>query len=540
MWKYDRGEVMNVLLIRPPVYSRSIRYPAGPRFGLPLGLLYLAAILERVGTKVVVYDALTDLDLRTLPKNIDGSFHIGATWERIAARAVAEKPDLVGISNPFADFAQQAITTARCVRSALSDDVPIVVGGPHASSSPADFLAQGTGIDCVIRGEAEVSIVELVRAIADGRSWDNVPGASWQDIEGIHHAPQGEFVENLDTLPLPAYHLVDVERTFELVRDGFPSRYTFDYPGSEREVSLVTSRGCPFQCVFCGNHLHMGRRWRSNSADDVLRHMQLLVSNYGVRHFHLEDDNLTLNRARFEQILDGLLQRQWRITWDTPNGIRAEGLDESLLRKVKASGCTYLIIGIESGNQRVLDTIIKKQLTLDRARETARLCRQTGVDLHAFYVIGFPGETKQDIEDTFAFALDLLKRYFVVPHLCMARPLPGTELQEICEKNGYLTELVLPDVGSGLRGEVFVRRMIKTGHFTPELLEKWLAVFNRSVIRTIIFQTILWLFRHPVVAVRIVVRLFTFTHKVKFDISQDVKRAFYGGLLFRGNYIWKK
>ena len=529
---------MNVLLIRPPVYSRSIRYPEGPRFGLPVGLLYLAAALEAAGCKVALYDALTDFDFRTLQKNSDGSFHIGAAWDRISAIVAAQKPDLVGISNPFSDFAQQTITTARSVRSVLPDTVPIVVGGPHASSSPADFLAPETGIDCVLRGEAELSIVELVRAIADGKNWRDVSGASWRDANGLHHTEQAAFIEDLDTLPFPAYHLVDVEHTFNLVRAGFPSRYTFDYPESEREVSLVTSRGCPFRCVFCGNHLHMGRRWRSHSADYVLRHMQLLISNYDVRHFHLEDDNITLNTARFEKILDGLLQRQWRITWDTPNGVRAEGLDEPLLRKAKASGCTYLTIGVESGNQRVLNEIIHKNLDLIRIRKTAQSCGRVGLDLHAFYVIGFPGEMRQDIEETFEFALDLLKHHFVIPHLCMARPLPGTELQEICEKNGFLTEPLLPNTGSGLRGEVFIRRMIKTDQFSPALLEKWIAIFNRSVVRIILCKSVVWLCRHPIVAACITGRFIKML--LTTGVAPAIKRIFYGGLLFRGNYLRKK
>ena len=137
--------------------------------------------------------------------------------------------------------------------------------------------------------------------------------------------------------------------------------------------------------------------------------MEHLIRRYGVRHFHLEDDNVTLNKERFEKILLGIKERRWSITWDTPNGIRAEGLSKELLLLVKNSGCTYLIIGIESGNQRVLDSIVKKNLNLAAVEQAACLCKTIGIDLHAFYVVGFPGETRNEIEDTFRFADRMIK-----------------------------------------------------------------------------------------------------------------------------------
>jgi hypothetical protein len=233
-------------------------------------------------------------------------------------------------------------------------------------------------------------------------------------------------------------------------------------------------------------------------------------------------------------MLDGIIATGWHITWDTPNGVRAEGLTEDLLAKAKRSGCTYLIIGIESGNQRVLDTVVKKRLNLQAVRETARLCNKVGLDLHGFYVVGFPGETKQDIHDTFAFALDLLKKHFVVPHLCMARPLPGTELQKICEDNGYLTEPFVPDAGRGLRGEVFSRRMIRTEEFTPQMLEKWVAAFNKSAIRALLVQTVVWLCIHPLAAGRVTMG---FVRGLRRGPVDAAKRVVYGGVMFRGNYV---
>ena len=151
---------------------------------------------------------------------------------------------------------------------------------------------------------------------------------------------------------------------------------------------MITSRGCPYDCTFCSIHLHMGKRFRAHSVTNVLRHIELLVSQYGVRHIHFEDDNLTLNRSRFSDLLDGLLAVQFDITWDTPNGVRADLLPKELIAKSKESGCTHLVMGVESGKQANLDRIVKKKLDLQQVERTAHACKELGLDLGAFFIIG--------------------------------------------------------------------------------------------------------------------------------------------------------
>jgi radical SAM superfamily enzyme YgiQ (UPF0313 family) len=525
---------MRIMLIRPPIYSKNLRYPAGPRFGLPLGILYLAAAIEQENIEVSLYDALIDFDLNNPAKNDDGSFHIGASWNTIIKKVKDRCPDIVGITNPFSDFFSLAIRTAIEIKKRFPGIVT-VAGGPHASGAPESFFQSGMGIDYVVRGEAEKSFLRLIDALRNNRPLSSVPGLTWRDGGVMRSNAMAGFIGDLDSIPFPAYHLIEnMERYFYFTKTGFPSRFMFEYPGSEREVSLITSRGCPFHCVFCGNHIHMGRRWRYHSADYVLRHMELLIARYGVRHFHIEDDNITLNKKRFELILDGIISRKWNITWDTPNGVRAEGLTEELLVKAKTSGCTYMIIGIESGNQKVLDTIIKKTLDLGEVRAAARICKKTELDLHGFYIVGFPGETVREIQDTFRFALDLLKTNSVIPHLCLARPLAGTELHKLCQKGNYLTDTIEPNIGSGIRNEVFPRRMIATGEFTPELLERLTAHFNLKAMRIIVGQSVVWLLLHPLV-MPIVVKKFVLD--LRFGLGNAVKRIFFGGMLYKNNFL---
>jgi len=158
----------------------------------------------------------------------------------------------------------------------------------------------------------------------------------------------------------------------------------------------------------------------------------MAIPNYGVEHIHFEDDNITLNARRFEAILDGMIKKGIKFIWDVPNGIRADRLSLDSLRKMKKAGCVQLIIGVESGDQFILDNIIDKHLCLEDVVQTARMCKQVKIPLGAFYVIGFPGEKKENIQRTLDFGLMLKKKYDVSMVVMVATPLYGTRLYEIC------------------------------------------------------------------------------------------------------------
>ncbi len=525
---------MKICLIRPPIFCGSLAYPSGPRFGLPLSLLYLGASLIEAGHDVALYDALIDIDanLRGLQPDGDGNYHIGASYESIGRKVRDMAPDIVGITNPFSDFVKCAMKTTVAVKSALPQ-VPIVVGGPHATSDPASFLYDGSPVDYVMRAECESAIVGFVKALEDGSPLSSVPNLVYLQDGKVRTNSLAPFISDLDSLPLPAYHLTDMEKTFAFVKAGFPSRFSFEYPEAHREVSIITSRGCPYNCVFCGNHLHMGRKWRYHSVDYVIRHIELLTVKYGVRHFHIEDDNLGMDPARFEEFLDALIAKNWGITWDTPNGIRADRINAKIIAKAKASGCTYLIFGVESGNQRVLDEVVNKKLDLGAVEKIARIAYRRRLDVHAFYVVGFPGETQKEIRDTFGYALKLLARYDVVPHLGLARPLAGTRLYDICEENGYLTSPRRPQIGKGLRGEVFDRRMIETKDFNTEDLERWVKGFNRKMILWIIIKSSVFLLLHPIAAFKVLNKFL----KTPGGLRARLLRIFFGALFFKFNYI---
>ncbi len=481
---------MKVLLIRPPLILRNPYSLQQISTGVPIGMLYVAAALEGAGHQVSVLDGVVEFDVESKhaqfqrilnEEYMDSEDLFGTPWTDIRATIAELKPDLVGISNQFTDHLEEALTTARIVKG-VDPNITVIVGGPHATVAPQDFFqADDRAVDAVCLGEGDVSVLQIVERVKEGDLWD---------VEGVAFVSDGKMVcnqrsayfQDLDELSLPAYHLVDMEKYFRMERMGYRCRTSSRTRYSTRCVSLITSRGCPHRCIFCSIHLHMGRRWRHHSPQQVLSHIKLLVDTYGVEHIAFEDDNLSLSLPRFEAILDGIVEQELGITWDTPNGVRSDRLTEDILVKCKGSGCSSLIIGVESGSQRVLDDVINKDLDLHQVVEIASICREIALELGAFFMIGFPGETKKDIETTIDFALMLAHEHEVRPFLALARPLLGTRLHRVCEEKGYLTSaLSAKDHRGMLEQGISDRTMIETEEFNVDYLSATFARFRKKL-----------------------------------------------------------
>jgi magnesium-protoporphyrin IX monomethyl ester (oxidative) cyclase len=235
----------------------------------------------------------------------------------------------------------------------------------------------------------------------------------------------------------------------------------------KRAISMITSRGCPFNCSFCSVHLHMGKMFRAHSADYVVDHIQYVVAKYGVKTIYFEDDNLTLDLKRFEAICDKIIENDISISWETPNGVRPDYLTCSLLKKMKKSGCQSVFFGIESGDQFVLDHIIDKSLRLKKVIEVAKMCKEIGLKTGGFYIIGFPGETKEDMLKTVQFALRLKRDFDVGMHLFIATPLYGTRLYRECKYKGYLSKNLTSKSFAEVR-QPGGMPLIETEDFTPQ------------------------------------------------------------------------
>lgn len=460
---------MKVLLINPPqTFYKGSEQPAG---NLPIGLMYIAAVLDKEGYQTEILDAFMTNAVFIKENH---TTKVGMPPEEIRQEIEKRKPDIVGIAGPFTCQIENSIQMCNIAKEA-NPNILTVVGGPHVTLVPKEFLEEAKNVDIAVIGEGEFAMLDIAKTFEEKKRLSEVLGIAYRKDGQIMVNPSRPFIEDLDALPYPAYHLVDMEQYLTSKKIGYRSF-------QDRAVSMITSRGCPFNCCFCAVHLHMGKSFRAHSASYVLKHIQYIVDKYKVKNIFFEDDNLTLDLKRFEAICDGITERKLKVGWETPNGVRADCLTLDLLKKMKQSGCQSVFFGVESGDQQVLDNIICKSLDLKKVVEVAKHCRDIGLKTGAFYIIGFPGETKENMQRTVDFALRLKKDYDVGMHLFMATPSYGTRLYDECKKKGYIHENLTWNAFAQARQPKGMP-LITTNEFTPAevkaIAAKALAEYKR-------------------------------------------------------------
>jgi len=416
---------MKVLLINPP----QIFYPGSdaPAGNLPLGLMYIAAVLDKAGYKVeILDDFMTDASFL----KVGDTLQVGMPYGKIRDEVQRRKPDIVGIANPFTCQTDNAVRVANIVK-AVDSSILTVVGGPHVTVVPAEFLEEAKSVDIAVIGEGEYTLLDIARFREGHKDLSTVQGIAYRENNKVVMNSPRPFIKNLDELPYPAYHLVDMEQYLNPKNVEYRSF-------KNRAISMITSRGCPFNCCFCSVHLHMGKMFRAHSANYVINHIEHVVNKYRVKTIFFEDDNLTFDLNRFETICDKIIEKGIKFAWETPNGIRADYLTFNLLKKMKKSGCQSVFFGIESGDQYVLDNIIGKSLKLNDVVKVAKMGKDIGLKTGAFYILGFPGEKKENMLRTVELALRLKKEFDVGMHLFFATPSYGTMLYEECKRKGYI------------------------------------------------------------------------------------------------------
>ncbi|MEM0488428.1 MAG: radical SAM protein [Candidatus Bathyarchaeia archaeon] len=455
---------MRVYLINPPrIHPRSWGEPSVSQ---PIELAYSAAVLEG-HHKVVVLDAPGE-GWREVHEIDSKRYRVGLRGEEIAYRIKSWSPDIVGIHIPFSGWSEMAFEIAKLVKL-IDSEIITVMDGVHPSARPVDCLLD-ENVDFVIIGEAEETWFELVNALENGcetYKLKEIPGIGFKENGNIVFTPPRHFIQDLDRLPFPARHLLPMEAYFEAVRKN-PLRGEIKKPWT----MMITSRGCPYHCIFCTAHITRGRQWRGRSPENVVAEIEHVVEKYHVKQIDFHDDNMTFDKKRMAKICDLIVERGLDIEWFTPNGIRADTLDRELLLKMKKSGCRRIYLAPESGVQRVVNSIIKKNLDLKTVEKAVALSRKIGIKVACFFIIGLIGETKEDIEATIKFAYRLKELGADKFYFSYATPVYGTELYTQAIEGGYLIKDFSDQALSA------VEPLIETPEFTVEELRVLCARAN--------------------------------------------------------------
>jgi magnesium-protoporphyrin IX monomethyl ester (oxidative) cyclase len=392
----------------------------------------VAAVLERKH-EVSIIDAPTE-GWQNLEDLDESKYRVGLSAKTIAQRVHDWKPDVVVIEIPFSGWSKTAFEVASIVKD-VNKAVRVVLFGLHPSSRPMDCL-QSPHVDFVVVGEPENTISELVQTLEQKKTdFSTIAGLGFRQSGKTVLNSKREFIENLDSLPFPARHLLPMDVYASAVKAN-PLRGEISKP----YTIIITSRGCPYNCVFCSNCIVWGKQWRPRTAKNVVDEVEQVVKQFGIKQVDFSDDNLTLDKKRMVEICDLIVQRKLRFEWFTPNGIRADTLDVELLRKMKAAGCKKIRIAPESGVQRVVDEVIKKNLDLKAVENAVALCKKVGIKVGCFFVIGLIGETKADIEATIDFAYKLRSLGAETFIFSIAMPLYGTAFYEQARDGGFLRE----------------------------------------------------------------------------------------------------
>ena len=389
---------MKVLLINPNyrnVYSYGNAKNLTPIFP-PMGLAYIAAVLRENNVEVKILEANAD-DL---------------TYDQLKEEINNYKSDYIGITATTC-----LIEEANNIAKLCPENATVIVGGIHASSIPIETLRDFLDIDILCIGEGEYTLLDIIR----GKDLSKIEGIAYRKENKIIKNPSRPLINDLDKLPFPAKDLLPMHKYFS----AGSRKKKIDY--------ILSSRGCPFSCIFCSDHLVHGKKFRARSPENVISEIELLISR-GVEEFDFIDDNFTLLPERASKICDLMIEKglNKKLIWRCSNGIRIDKIDMELLKKMKEAGCYMVSLGIESGNDEILKNM-KKGITTSQVRKAVALCKEAGIETRGLFMFGNLGETKETMMDTIRFSkeLDLDTATF---HITL--PFPNTEYFNIIKKEG--------------------------------------------------------------------------------------------------------
>jgi radical SAM superfamily enzyme YgiQ (UPF0313 family) len=380
---------MKVLLVQPASSDRGF---------IHLGLGFIAASLENKGHEVEILDM--GIESGSIKK---------------AGKIIRETaPDVAGIAALTPTYST-ALMLAGIIKG-IYPKCTTVFGGNHACALTNDVLAEPV-VDIVVRGEGEITMVEILDALKNGGSLSGIQGVSYKENGGVIHNPERPLIEDLDTLPPIPWHLFQVEK------------YTGNING-KRAVGISAARGCPYNCVFCYRGPSAGKTIRHWSPERVLKEIKFVKEKYGISCFHFWNDVFTFNKNWAHSLCDLFIKENMNIEWDCQT--RADQINEEVLRKMKQAGCVAIMLGVESGSEEVLKSVDKK-LTKDQIRGAFKMLHEIGFVTTATFTLGQPWDTRETIQETIDFAKEINPDFGM---FYVSTPFPGSPLWRMCEERG--------------------------------------------------------------------------------------------------------
>lgn len=416
-------------MINPPSFdhgqnSRYLEKTPIQTYTMPLGLGYIASFLEREGHEVVLIDAYVKK----------------YSHERLGELIKDQKPDVVGITC-LSDQRASWFRLVRLIRS-IDGSIKIVLGGAHPTLMPGQVLAN-LRPDVIVIGEGEETMLDLVRTWESNGNLGDVKGIAYMKGEEVVISEPRERIKNLDVLPFPAYHMVDLNdySGWSFMNEIY-GKFGLERP--PKYATISTSRGCVGNCGYCSAPLIWKRRWTKRSGINVVDEIEMLKKNYGVEFMILTDDIFSVDRQRVISICEEILSRELGILWGFETAVNFVSAD--LLNLAKKAGCRCILYGVESASQTVLSNV-NKSIRKEDVISAFKLTRAAGIITGAFLMVGNPGESEESIDQT----IDLLREIkpdFILPQVAMITP--GTKIFEIAKKKGcidnnyWLTDLPFP------------------------------------------------------------------------------------------------
>lgn len=483
-------KIKKILLLVPPAFTFKDYSDINPL--PPLGLAYIGAVLENNGFEVKIVDCFVKGWYNNIVEVGENKVRIGLPFDQIKDIIKSYHPDIVGVSNLFTTQRENAGHIYRLTKE-VDKNIITIAGGAHPTVMP-ELVLSDENVDYVIIGEGEETMLDLIRYIEGEKDISTLNGVGYKENGKIKIIPKTKFIEDLDKLPFPARHLLDMEDYV-----GLPASHGMRK--KKRFSPIITSRGCPMGCTFCSAHKVWGKRFRARSPENVIAEMRELKDKYKIEEIMFEDDNTTLNVQRAEKIFDLMIKEKFNFVWDTPNGVAAYALTENLIDKIKKSGCYRLNLALESGSQYVLDNVIKKPLNLEKVKPLIKYAQKIKLEIGIFLIMGLPGEKESHMRESFKLAKELgIDSTFV----SVATPYPGTELYKTCTEKGYLKKDFSLD-------DLFIRSFsISTEDWSRERLKEIykegmrsiiFSPFRRHPIRFLIKYSIRF-FKHPLAFIR--------------------------------------